>query len=51
MVGIGTCSSIALCEVHMPVPFCLATSRISSISRWPVFSSRLEKIWLVISTR
>ena len=31
----------------MPVPFCLATSRISSISRLPVFSSCLEKMSVV----
>ena len=44
-------SSIALCEVHIPVPFCLAMSRISSISRLRVSPSCLEKIWLVISIR
>src|ERR1022692_143022 len=51
IVGTGTFSSSALSDVHMPVPFWMATSRISSISRRPVSASRSEKIFPAISTR
>ena len=39
MVGILTPKSIALCDVHFPVPFCFALSKITSIKSLPVSPS------------
>ena len=51
IVGAGTPSVSALSEVHLPVPFCPALSRISSTSGWPVWSSLRARISRVISMR
>ncbi len=51
MVGTGTPRVKASWLVHIPVPFCRATSRITSTIRLPVRSSSLVKISAVISTR
>ncbi len=49
--GIGTCNSIPHWEVHMPVFFCRATSRITLRSSPLEVSSRRSKMWRVISIK
>ena len=51
MVGVATPSSSALMLVQRPVPFCFATSRITSTMALPVSASFFFKMLAVISTR
>ena len=51
MVGVATPSSRALMLVQRPVPFCFATSRITSTIGLPVSPSFFRKMLAVISTR
>ncbi len=51
MVLAGAPTSSAVTEVHLPVPFCPAVSRITSTIGWPVSSSVFFRISAVISIR
>ena len=51
MVGTGTPKSIAVCDVHLPVPFWPAVSRIISTSGPSVSASFFRKTVAVISIR
>ena len=51
LVGAAIPRSSALCDVHLPVPFCPALSRIRSTRGRPVSSSFRAKMSAVISIR